>query len=318
MATAKLWLNSSGNWVTTETNCSSKSTGTSSSTAQASVRTRIIVYDDHSIKLDQFMQAWANSGTYQGMVENSLVVKSGDTTLYSGTLVRAASRVTDITDYLSVYWKWVLHPISNTGYGPEGSETKDVTYVTPFYTVTYDANGGSDAPAATDGIKQYGSTLTSGTPSRSNHTFLGWATSSSAHTAVYSPGDTLPAQAADITLYAVWEPCVFISADEGVTITFDGVAYTNTTATVSKTWGNEYAMTIAPNTGFIIKTRSHPDGDVEIDADEITISATSQRVGCHIDDGEEWAQYVMYLDTGVEWVMIQAYVDNGAEWGLVY
>ena len=71
------------------------------------------------------------------------------------------------------------------------------------HTVSYNANGGSGAPAAQ--TKWYGSTLTlSGTrPSRTGYTFQGWATSASGGV-VYQPGQGY-GNDADITLYAVWK-----------------------------------------------------------------------------------------------------------------
>ena len=71
------------------------------------------------------------------------------------------------------------------------------------HTVSYNANGGSGAPAAQ--TKWYGSTLTlSGTrPTRTGHTFQGWATSASGGV-VYQPGQAY-GNDANITLYAVWK-----------------------------------------------------------------------------------------------------------------
>lgn len=72
------------------------------------------------------------------------------------------------------------------------------------YTVTYNANGGSGAPAKQ--TKTYGVSLTlsSTKPTRTNYTFKGWATSASATTAAYAAGGTYTTNAS-ITLYAVWE-----------------------------------------------------------------------------------------------------------------
>jgi uncharacterized repeat protein (TIGR02543 family) len=72
------------------------------------------------------------------------------------------------------------------------------------YTVSYNANGGSGAPASQ--TKTYGTALTlSGTkPTRTNYTFKGWGTSASATTVSYAAGASYTANAA-ITLYAVWE-----------------------------------------------------------------------------------------------------------------
>ena len=72
------------------------------------------------------------------------------------------------------------------------------------YTVTYNANGGSGAPAAQ--TKYYGKDLTLSTakPARTNYTFLGWATGSGAAKAEYQPGGAY-AKNANVTLYAVWK-----------------------------------------------------------------------------------------------------------------
>lgn len=72
------------------------------------------------------------------------------------------------------------------------------------YTIRYDANGGSNAPASQ--TKTYGVTLTLATskPTRTNYNFKGWATSASATSATYQSGGSYTANEA-ATLYAVWE-----------------------------------------------------------------------------------------------------------------
>lgn len=72
------------------------------------------------------------------------------------------------------------------------------------YTIRYDANGGSNAPA--NQTKTYGVdlTLTTSKPTRTNYNFKGWATTASATTPAYSSGGTYKANSA-ATLYAVWE-----------------------------------------------------------------------------------------------------------------
>lgn len=72
------------------------------------------------------------------------------------------------------------------------------------YTVAYNANGGTGAPA--NQIKTYGKTLTlsSTKPTRANYTFKGWGTSASATTVAYAAGASYTANAA-ITLHAIWE-----------------------------------------------------------------------------------------------------------------
>lgn len=72
------------------------------------------------------------------------------------------------------------------------------------YTVSYNANGGSGAPA--NQTKTYGVnlTLSNAKPTRTNYVFKGWGTSASATTVAYAAGASYTNNAA-ITLYAIWE-----------------------------------------------------------------------------------------------------------------
>lgn len=71
------------------------------------------------------------------------------------------------------------------------------------YTVTYNANGGVNAPAAQRKIYGVSLKLSTTKPTRTNHTFKGWATSATG-SVVYNPGDSYTTNAI-VTLYAVWE-----------------------------------------------------------------------------------------------------------------
>ena len=69
------------------------------------------------------------------------------------------------------------------------------------YTLTYDANGGTGAPAKQTG---QGNVRISGTvPTRTGYTFLGWAEKPDATESQYSKGSLITLDK-DITLYAVW------------------------------------------------------------------------------------------------------------------
>ena len=72
------------------------------------------------------------------------------------------------------------------------------------YTVSYNANGGSRAPASQTKTTNNNLTLSSVKPTRVGYTFRGWGTSSSATTATYQPGGTY-SDNKSITLYAVWK-----------------------------------------------------------------------------------------------------------------
>ena len=70
--------------------------------------------------------------------------------------------------------------------------------------ITYDANGGTNAPDK--GRQAAGQVLDLSTtvPTRSGYTFLGWSTSSAATSAEYNAGGTFTTDA-NTTLYAVWK-----------------------------------------------------------------------------------------------------------------
>lgn len=100
------------------------------------------------------------------------------------------------------------------------------------YSVSFNANGGSGAPAAQ--TKCYGTSisLTSVKPVRTGYTFKCWNTSSGGTGTAYSPGGTYSVNAS-VVLYAIWTPNNYNvtlkgngsgAADGAVTVTFAGTA----------------------------------------------------------------------------------------------
>ena len=71
------------------------------------------------------------------------------------------------------------------------------------YTITYDANGGSEAPAP-QFVESGSVTLPSEIPIRPHYRFLGWSVDQTEAIAEYAPGDLYDGDI-DICLYAVWE-----------------------------------------------------------------------------------------------------------------
>ena len=71
-------------------------------------------------------------------------------------------------------------------------------------TLTFDANGGTNPPAAITAAQGSTVTIPSASVTRTGYWFLGWATSKTATTAQYKSGNTLKLSA-NTTLYAVWK-----------------------------------------------------------------------------------------------------------------
>lgn len=134
-------------------------------------------------------------------------------------------------------------------YTNNGATTLYPHWKADTYTVSYNANGGSDAPAAQ--TKTYGVNLTlqSGVPTRTNYIFLGWATSSTGAVA-YQPGGTYSTNAA-VTLYAIWQAAksTLSTITSSVNIGSSGTASWNIvntayTYTLVITYSNAPAVTV--------------------------------------------------------------------------
>ena len=106
----------------------------------------------------------------------------------------------------------------------------------PQYTVTYNANGGSNAPANQIKVDGETLTLTTAIPTRDGHAFLGWAETSGASTVVYQPGGTYQVDG-NATLYAIW------LADEfTITYNIDGAVNVTSIESQTKTYGEPLTL----------------------------------------------------------------------------
>lgn len=103
------------------------------------------------------------------------------------------------------------------------------------YTVTYNANGGTGAPAAQTKYTGDSLKLSSVKPTRTGYTFLGWATSATATSAQYAAGGTYTGNA-NLTLYAVWKANTY-------TVTYNANGGTGATASSSHTYDSAKTLT---------------------------------------------------------------------------
>jgi len=129
---------------------------------------------------------------------------SSQTKWYDETLTLTTSKPYR-TNY--VFWHWNTNSSnSGTTYSSGGSYSGNAAltlYAIWNPVISYNANGGTNAPASQ--IKTYGQSLTlsSTVPTRFGYEFMGWGTSSSSTTASYQPGGTYTSNSAT-TLYAIW------------------------------------------------------------------------------------------------------------------
>ena len=119
------------------------------------------------------------------------------------------------------------------------SATKNVSFSVSVpawtsYTITYNANGGSGAPGTQTKWKDQTLTLSGTKPTRTGHSFLGWATSSTATSATYSAGGNYTANSA-ATLYAVWKANTY-------TVTYNANGGTGAPGNQTKTYGKTLTL----------------------------------------------------------------------------
>lgn len=139
----------------------------------------------------------------------------------SATVSRSSTGNANIRATASTTLVWI------SGY-PSRSVTGVYSCIDSIHTVTYNANGGSNAPASQN--KCYGTVLTlrNEIPVKTGYKFMGWSTSSNG-SVEYSSGGSFGTDA-DTTLYAVWKlidinikltastiriPCAFIKGKYG-------------------------------------------------------------------------------------------------------
>lgn len=122
------------------------------------------------------------------------------------------------------------------------------------YNVTYNANGGSGAPATQK--KYYGQTLTlsSTKPTRTNYVFKNWNTASGGTGTTYNPGASYTANAA-LTLYAQWYA--------PYTVTYNANGGTGGPSTQTKVYNTNLTLTTSQPTrsGYaFVKWNTKSDG----------------------------------------------------------
>lgn len=117
------------------------------------------------------------------------------------------------------------------------------------YTIHYDANdNGEGAIVPADQIKYEDEDIQLSTeePTRNGYTFKGWATSSDAKEAEFTPGDTFTLNQ-NTTLYAVWDQPLYLKTDKYVISTVD--KYSTDANAGEYVDGDQYIFGVKPGIG---------------------------------------------------------------------
>ena len=183
--------------------------GTSAKTVNFSSKLNNLAGDNYNVSASTSYKVPAKpSYTISYNANGGSGAPSAQTKWYGTTLTLSPTKPTR-TGYSFSKWNTAANG-SGTSYNSGASYTANASatlyaqWTANTYAVTYNANGGTGAPA--NQTKTYGVdlTLSNTVPTRTNYNFLGWATTSTATTPTYSAGSKYTANA-PITLYAVWE-----------------------------------------------------------------------------------------------------------------
>lgn len=141
------------------------------------------------------------------------------------------------TEYLFPYFTFYgTDDVSHGTWGKPSTGTPLVIGAKTAYAVTYDANGGTNAPNAQTKYHDTTLKLSTAKPTRDNASFVKWSGSDGND---YQPGDNYTGNAA-LTLTAVWISVPQITSLIGVRCTYSGGTYTDddegTYARISCAW----------------------------------------------------------------------------------
>lgn len=205
-------------------NTNSSGTGTNynpggSYTGNANLTLYAIWYQNYTVNYN------ANGGTG---------APSAQTKVYGTNLTLSSTKPTR-SGYTFVRWNTNT---SNTGtaYNPGGtySANANVTlYAIWNTTVSYNANGGTGAPAAQTKVFNTNLTLTSAKPTRNGYSFWHWNTNTSNTGTTYNSGATYSTHS-PMTLYAIWNPLIYYQGN--------GVGAGNLPTTQTKTFGQNTSI----------------------------------------------------------------------------
>ena len=213
--------------------------GTGSPTAQTQLKTAAITlsstkptytgytFKDWNTKADGTGTTYASGGTLAANAASvTLYARWNHTVSYNANggsgapsaqtaLKTAAITLSSTTPTLSGYSfkDWTTGSDgSGTAYSAGGSYPANTVGTTLYArwnrTITYNANGGTNAPSAQTALKTSAITITSSTPTRSGYRFKNWNTSADGTGTNYASGGNYAANNPNLTLYAIWDPLI--------------------------------------------------------------------------------------------------------------
>lgn len=236
-------------------------------------------------------------GTVQTATLRLYVTTNNDNAIYIGKVTDTSNLTNTGANpwYTGSTTGWIGADVSSLGYGSGASysliqdsnstgsldiiatqaELVIVTDATD-YTITYDANGGSNAlaPQTATGTGSATTTISDEAPIRTGYAFAGWATSASG-TAAYQPDSSITVSS-NTTLYAVWTANTY-------TVTFNPNGGTVTPTSMQVTYGQSYGTLPTPTRpGYRFDGWFTPaEGSTQIQATTVVSITAAQTLYAH-------------------------------------
>jgi uncharacterized repeat protein (TIGR02543 family) len=246
-------INGGSSWTSTGTSTSASITGLSSNTSYTVL-----------VRANNYFFTGVNYGS---VVFSTSVVQytvtwdaNGGTVSPTSNTVNAGVSVTAPTPTRSGFtfstWRNPLSggdPIllaAGASYTPTANITFFAIWTANTYTVSYDANGGTGAPASQTKTHDVTLTLSSTTPTRTGFTFSGWNTASNGTGTSYSAGGSYTVNAA-VTLFAQWTQIQY-------TVTWDANGGTVSPTSNTVNAGVSVTAPTPTRSGFTFSTWRNP------------------------------------------------------------
>lgn len=229
--------------------------GSTNSKFKAWVGIRIAETSDTAYRLEYGHALYVSTGDFNGTTVAYTGTTNGSTN-WSGSVSLDSTGWYADDSWINAGWYsqgQTLSLYAKGGYtrssGSYVSSEVSGSYTVPtlYWTVSYNANGGSGAPSSQTKYRDKTLALSSTKPTRTGYTFLGWSTSSTATSATYSAGGSYTSNSG-ATLYAVWKLNTY-------TVSYNANGGSGAPSSQTKTHGTDLTLssTIPTCAGHIFK-----------------------------------------------------------------
>ena len=256
----------------------------------------------------------SKNGTGTSFNSGASIVIHGDTTLYAQWNSVKVGTLATPTRSGYTFNGWYTAENGGTKITADTVVTRNMTLYAQWkpvdnFTVIYNANGGTGAPGNQTKTNGKALTLSKTRPTRFGFNFQGWATSASATSAAYQPGDSFTIDA-NTTLYAVWSSAETISTStEAIRSPVSEYGKSGYYYKLTPGASTSYRLTLwdADEEGIVSVTLYDSNKNVLTKisgTDDEALSEFECTLEYHITAGESYFLYAEYTDTDKDGVYL--------------